>query len=118
MVAVRTGCCLWSLCVFTVCTGSQDGTVHVWAGDSGERVAMLDGGHAGPTHCVQFNPKLMTMATACNSMVSDREGVECVGVWSETWSRYLSCPKLSNLYHAGLLATNNGGLVRSSEGTH
>ncbi|XP_064399132.1 WD repeat-containing protein 82-like [Halichondria panicea] len=51
-----------------VLSGSQDGTVHVWSSDSGERVALLDGGHAGPTHCVQFNPKLMTLATAYNSM--------------------------------------------------
>ncbi len=52
-----------------VLSGSQDGTVHVWSTDTGEKVAVLDGGHAGPTHCVQFNPKLMTLATACNSMV-------------------------------------------------
>ena len=51
-------------------TGSQDGTVHVWSAETGERITMLDGGHPGPTHCVQFNPKLMMMASSCTSMVS------------------------------------------------
>lgn len=50
-------------------TGSQDGTVHIWSADTGEKVAVLDGGHPGPTHCTQFNPKLMMMASACSSMV-------------------------------------------------
>ena len=49
--------------------GSQDGAVHVWLADTGEKVAVLDGGHPGPTHCCQFNPKLMMMATACSSTV-------------------------------------------------
>ena len=49
--------------------GSQDGTVHVWLADTGEKVVVLDGGHPGPTHCAQFNPKLMMMATACSSTV-------------------------------------------------
>ena len=52
--------------------GSQDGTVHVWSADTGERITVLDGGHPGPTHCVQFNPKFMMMASACTSMVSGR----------------------------------------------
>ena len=42
----------------------------MWLADSGEKVTVLEGGHPGPTHCVQFNPKLMMMAMACNSMVS------------------------------------------------
>ena len=42
----------------------------MWLADSGEKVTVLEGGHPGPTHCVQFNPKLMMMATACSSMVS------------------------------------------------
>ena len=53
--------------------GSQDGTVHVWSADTGERITVLDGGHPGPTHCVQFNPKLMMIATACTNMVRRRE---------------------------------------------
>ena len=47
----------------------------MWSADTGERITVLDGGHPGPTHCVQFNPKLMMMATACTSMVS-RKGRE------------------------------------------
>ena len=51
--------------------GSQDGTVHVWSADTGERITVLDGGHPGSTHCAQFNPKLMMMASACTSMVRE-----------------------------------------------
>ena len=50
--------------------GSKDGRVHVWAADSGQKVAVLDGNHPGPTHCVKFNPKFMTMTTACTNVVS------------------------------------------------
>ena len=59
--------------LFFVHVGSQDGTVHVWSADTGERITVLDGGHPGPTHCVQFNPKFMMMASACTSMVSERK---------------------------------------------
>ena len=59
-------------------SGSQDGTVHVWLADTGEKVAVLDGGHPGPTHCAQFNPKFMMMASACSSMVC----VHCVCIES------------------------------------
>ena len=51
-------------------TGSQDGTVHVWSGETGQKVTVLDGGHPGPTYNLQFNPKLMMAASACNSVVS------------------------------------------------
>jgi WD40 repeat protein len=51
-------------------TGSKDGRIHVWAADSGQKVAVLDGNHPGPTHCVKFNPKFMTMTTACTNVVS------------------------------------------------
>ena len=50
--------------------GSQDGTVHIWSADHGHQVNILDGGHPGPTQCVQFNPRLMMLASACNSMVN------------------------------------------------
>ena len=53
-----------------VVSGSQDGTVHVWSAETGEKVTVLDGGHPGPTFCTQFNPKLMMMASACSCMVS------------------------------------------------
>ena len=59
----------FSLSLSPTHTGSQDGTVHVWSADTGEKVAVLDGGHPGPTHCTQFNPKFMMMASACSSMV-------------------------------------------------
>ena len=64
----------FSLSLPHIHTGSQDGTVHIWSADTGEKVAVLDGGHPGPTHCTQFNPKLMMMASACSSMVR----VHCV----------------------------------------
>lgn len=51
-------------------SGSQDGTAHVWSAETGEKVTILDGGHPGPTRCVQFNPRMMMMATACNNMAS------------------------------------------------
>lgn len=51
-----------------ILSGSQDGTIHVWSADTGERVTILDGGHPSPTHCVQFNPKFTMLASACSSM--------------------------------------------------
>lgn len=42
----------------------------MWAADSGQKVAVLDGNHPGPTHCVKFNPKFMMMTTACTNVVS------------------------------------------------
>lgn len=67
-----------------VFVGSQDGTVHVWSAEKGHQVNILDGGHPGPTQCVQFNPRLMMLASACNSMVHfgcvcvHEEGVMCL----------------------------------------
>ena len=72
-----------------VFVGSQDGTVHVWSADTGEKITVLDGGHPGPTHCVQFNPKLMMMASACTSMVSSHNIMHPVyrkGPWSKAYS--------------------------------
>lgn len=51
-----------------VISGAKDGRVHVWAADSGQKVAVLDGNHPGPTHCVKFNPKFMMMTTACTNV--------------------------------------------------
>jgi COMPASS component SWD2 len=51
-----------------VLSGSDDGIVHVWSVESGEKIAALDGGHPGPTTQVQFNPRFMTMATACSNV--------------------------------------------------
>ena len=55
--------------VYCLLLGSQDGRIHVWSADTGEEVAILDGGHPHPSHCIQFNPKLMMMASACRSLV-------------------------------------------------
>lgn len=52
-----------------VCLGSEDGKIHVWNGESGMKVAVLDGKHTGPITCLQFNPKFMTFASACSNMV-------------------------------------------------
>uniref|UniRef100_A0A8D2QJX7 WD repeat domain 82 n=1 Tax=Zonotrichia albicollis TaxID=44394 RepID=A0A8D2QJX7_ZONAL len=49
--------------------GSEDGKIHVWNGESGMKVAVLDGKHTGPITCLQFNPKFMTFASACSNMV-------------------------------------------------
>ena len=51
-------------------TGSQDGRVHVWGSDSGQKLTVLEGNHPGPIQCVGFNPKLMMLASACTNMVS------------------------------------------------
>ena len=66
-------------------TGSQDGTVHVWSGETGQKVTVLDGGHPGPTYNLQFNPKLMMAASACNSVVSRVCcGCELPSKWKES----------------------------------
>ncbi|KFP04884.1 Twinfilin-2, partial [Calypte anna] len=49
--------------------GSEDGKIHVWNGESGMKVAVLDGKHTGPITCLQFNPKFMTFASACSNML-------------------------------------------------
>lgn len=51
-----------------VISGSQNGRLHVWSAETGEEVTILDGGHPHPSHCVQFNPKLMMMSSACKSL--------------------------------------------------
>nr|XP_060162583.1 WD repeat-containing protein 82-like [Globicephala melas] len=48
--------------------GTEDGKIHVWNGDSGIKVAVLDGKHTGPITCLQVNPKFMTFASACSNM--------------------------------------------------
>nr|XP_058145039.1 WD repeat-containing protein 82-like [Dasypus novemcinctus] len=52
-----------------VMTGSEDGKIHIWNGESGEKIAVLDGKHSGPINCLQFNPKFMTFASACCNVV-------------------------------------------------
>jgi len=56
-------------------TGSQDGRVHVWGSDSGQKLTVLEGNHPGPIQCVGFNPKYMMLASACTNMVSSEYSV-------------------------------------------
>ncbi|XP_068720349.1 WD repeat-containing protein 82-like [Montipora capricornis] len=51
-----------------VLSGSQDGRVHVWASDSGQKLTVLEGNHPGPIQCIGFNPKYMMLASACTNM--------------------------------------------------
>jgi len=51
-----------------VLSGSTDGRVHVWDADSGFKVCVLNGGHAGPVQCVQFNPCYLMMASGCSHL--------------------------------------------------
>lgn len=51
-----------------VFSGSTDGKIHVWHAESGKKTAELTCEQAGPVQCVQFNPKYMLLASACNSM--------------------------------------------------
>ncbi|OQR78781.1 WD repeat-containing protein 82-like [Tropilaelaps mercedesae] len=51
-----------------VFSGSSDGCVHAWNADTGTKLAMLRAEHTGPVGCVQFNPKYMMLASACNNM--------------------------------------------------
>lgn len=62
----ETGKC----CLLHCWTGSQDGRVHVWGSDSGQKLTVLEGNHPGPIQCVAFNPKYMMLASACTNMVS------------------------------------------------
>jgi len=52
---------------FVFC-GSTDGHIHVWNAEAGTKVTVLNGEHAGPVQCVQFNPKYMMLASACSNM--------------------------------------------------
>lgn len=54
---------------FLVMTGSTDGKVHCWSTESGAKIAILQSDHPGPVQCIQFNPKYMMMASACQNMV-------------------------------------------------
>uniref|UniRef100_A0A2I2ZFY2 Uncharacterized protein n=1 Tax=Gorilla gorilla gorilla TaxID=9595 RepID=A0A2I2ZFY2_GORGO len=51
-----------------VMISSEDGKIHVWNGESGIKVAVLDGKHTGPITCLQFNPKFVTFASGCTNM--------------------------------------------------
>lgn len=62
-------CASFISCFPLLSSGSEDGKIHVWNGESGMKVAVLDGKHTGPITCLQFNPKFMTFASACSNMV-------------------------------------------------
>ena len=51
---------------FVLC-GSADGKVCVWDASSAELVAVWEG-HAGPVHCVRWNPKRAMAASGCASV--------------------------------------------------
>lgn len=51
-----------------VISGSTDGRIHIWDTESGFKVCILNGGHIGPTQCVQFNPTYFMMASACSHL--------------------------------------------------
>ncbi|XP_031623759.1 WD repeat-containing protein 82-like [Contarinia nasturtii] len=50
--------------------GSDDGRIHCWDADTGFKVCALNGGQGQttPVQCVQFNPKLMMLASACKNV--------------------------------------------------
>lgn len=52
-----------------VFSGSTDGKLHCWSTETGAKVVILNGEHQGPVQCVQFNPKYMMLASACNNML-------------------------------------------------
>ncbi|XP_065900981.1 WD repeat-containing protein 82-like [Dysidea avara] len=59
-----------------VLSGSQDGTVHIWEAESGHKLCVLEGGHPGPTRCVQFNPKYLNMVSTCTNLAMWLPGSE------------------------------------------
>jgi COMPASS component SWD2 len=50
-----------------VLAGSDDGTIHVWETLSGKEVAVWKG-HVGPVGVVQWNPKMVMVASGCSSL--------------------------------------------------
>ncbi|KAG1686080.1 WD repeat-containing protein 82 [Nymphon striatum] len=52
---------------FVYC-GSTDGKIHVWNIESELKTCILNGDHTGPVQCIQFNPKYIMLASACNNM--------------------------------------------------
>ncbi len=53
-----------------VLSGSSDGKVHIWNVEKGNKVAVLNSDHCETIQSIQFNPKYMMFATACQQMVS------------------------------------------------
>eukprot|EP00088_Acartia_fossae_P067697 TRINITY_DN8477_c0_g5_i1.p1 TRINITY_DN8477_c0_g5~~TRINITY_DN8477_c0_g5_i1.p1 ORF type:complete len:319 (-),score=63.75 TRINITY_DN8477_c0_g5_i1:368-1324(-) len=51
-----------------VISGSTDGRIYVWNTENGQSVCSLHGDHRQPVKCVQFSPRHMMMASACQIM--------------------------------------------------
>lgn len=50
-----------------VCSGSEDGHVGIWTARTGAVARILEG-HPDPTMHARFNPKMLLLATACQSL--------------------------------------------------
>lgn len=61
------GACFSPNCKY-VFSGSEDGTVHCWDLDSGNKVRTWNQVHAGPIRCIAWNPKSMMMASSCSNL--------------------------------------------------
>lgn len=49
-------------------SGSTNGNIFCWSALTGEKKVIFSSDHTAPVQCVQFNPKYMMMASACNTM--------------------------------------------------
>lgn len=47
-----------------VLSGSEDGNIHIWETFSGEKICVLKG-HTSTVGVVQWNPKMMMIASGC-----------------------------------------------------
>lgn len=52
-----------------VLSGSSDGKIHIWSAEKGNKVAVLNSEHTETIQSIQFNPKYMMFASACQQMV-------------------------------------------------
>jgi COMPASS component SWD2 len=50
-----------------IVSGSQDGKIHAWEVESGQKVTEF-AGHPFASACVQFNPRYLMMASACSNL--------------------------------------------------
>lgn len=48
--------------------GTKEGLIYVWDADKGSKVTILKGESSSPINSVQFNPRFMMLASACNKM--------------------------------------------------
>ncbi|CAF0869885.1 unnamed protein product [Brachionus calyciflorus] len=52
-----------------VLSGSSDGKIHIWSIEKGTKVAVMNSEHTETIQSIQFNPKLMMFASACQQMI-------------------------------------------------